>query len=306
MSVRDFVAARSAKLAGNRAGGVETLENQAEIQSVAVPFPCIAALQPSVSVTLAGLRKLDHLVACTKWCVEQVPELVGRGLTILPDSWSAAGQDMATLRSANPDIVIACVPYQQAALTAMLKSGVPVLAFAPRSLAEIYADTRMLAALVNAREEAEAMVGEFQQTLADYSYSARAHPVNPPRRIHAEEWGKPIIHSQPWVNELISACGGEAIGLAGVQTSAEQIATDDPDVLLMAWCGAGDRVPLERVVEQRGWQQLRAAEERRVYCIPDEFLNTPAIPALRDGLACIAHCLQPEKFAAPERLRRIR
>ena len=52
----------------------------------------------------------------------------------------------------------------------------------------------------------------------------------------------------------------------------------DPDVLIFAWCGAGDRVPMARVIKQRGWQSLRAVTDGRVYCIPDEFLNTPAHP----------------------------
>jgi iron complex transport system substrate-binding protein len=63
-------------------------------------------------------------------------------------------------------------------------------------------------------------------------------------------------------------------------------------VLLFAWCGAGDRVPLDRVVAQRNWQSLRAVRSGRVHCIPDEYLNTPA-PTLLEGLACIAAAIHP-------------
>ena len=49
----------------------------------------------------------------------------------------------------------------------------------------------------------------------------------------------------------------------------------DPEVVVAAWCGAGDRVPLEKIVADRGWQGTRAAQQSRVYCIADEFLNTP-------------------------------
>ena len=40
---------------------------------------------------------------------------------------------------------------------------------------------------------------------------------------------------------------------------------------------------------------MRAVTEGRVYCIPDEFLNTPAHPLLQ-GLACLAAAIHPNSF----------
>jgi iron complex transport system substrate-binding protein len=65
--------------------------------------------------------------------------------------------------------------------------------------------------------------------------------------------------------------------------------------MLFAWCGAGDRVPLERVVSQRGWEQQPAVRAGRVFCINDEFLNTPA-STLLDGLRAIAAAVHPAIF----------
>jgi iron complex transport system substrate-binding protein len=74
--------------------------------------------------------------------------------------------------------------------------------------------------------------------------------------------------------------------------------------MLFAWCGAGDRVPLEKVIEKRGWRHLHAVQGRRVFCVPDEYFNTPA-HTLLDGLACVAFALHPEIFQRPSRLRQI-
>jgi len=60
-------------------------------------------------------------------------------------------------------------------------------------------------------------------------------------------------------------------------------------------------VPLARVIEQRGWQSLRAVRERRAFVIPDEFLNTPA-PTLLEGLACIAAAIHPALYPPHARL----
>jgi len=40
---------------------------------------------------------------------------------------------------------------------------------------------------------------------------------------------------------------------------------------------------LQKIVAHRGWQSLKAVREERVYCINDEYLNTPG-PALLAGL----------------------
>ena len=113
-----------------------------------------------------------------------------------------------------------------------------------------------------------------------------------------------MIHSQRWVAELVEAAGGKFVGAPGAHTEPSEIAKADPDVMIMAWCGAGDRVPLAKVIEQRRWSGLQAVRERRVYCLPDEFLNTPA-PTLIEGLHALAGAIHPESFLAHPRVRRI-
>lgn len=95
------------------------------------------------------------------------------------------------------------------------------------------------------------------------------------------------------------------MGEPNAHAQPAEVGEADPDALVLAWCGAGDRVPLERVARMRSWRGLRAVRERRMYCVPDEMLNTPAIPSLLEGLACVAHCVHPDLFAAPVGLRRI-
>jgi len=123
-------------------------------------------------------------------------------------------------------------------------------------------------------------------------------------KVFCEEWGKPLIHSQPWVAELVEAAGGQFLGTPGKQTTAEEVAALDPEVIIAAWCGAGDRVPLEKIIRERHWENTTAARNRNVFCIRDEFLNTPA-PTLIRGLHAIAHALHPELFSNGNGIRRI-
>ena len=122
--------------------------------------------------------------------------------------------------------------------------------------------------------------------------------------VYCEEWGKPLILSQKWVAELVEAAGGQFYGEPGKQISADQVQAANPDVIIAAWCGAGDRVPLEKIVAGRGWEKLKAVQQGRVYCINDEFLNTPA-STLIDGLHALASAIHPEVFKTSIGLRRI-
>ncbi len=250
----------------------------------------IVSLQPSVSVILERLGHLDALVACTRYCLGILPDLRHRNLPLVHDAWTTTTDELTALR---PDLVIASIPYRQESLAAILKAGFPVLALAPHSLADIYSDIRLLGSVVNARDKAEAVIASMQAAIFEISSNAAAANGRP--RVYCEEWGKPLIHSQYWVKELVEVAGGEFLGSPGVVTEAEAVAAADPDVVVMGWCGAGMRVPLERVVEKRGWDHLQAVGERRVFCINEELLNTPA-PTLVGGLHALASVIHPEIF----------
>ena len=133
---------------------------------------------------------------------------------------------------------------------------------------------------------------------------ARSTTTSDKPRVFCEEWGKPIIASQPWVAELIEVAGGTVVGKPGKTVASDDVAQLQPDVLLAAWCGAGDRVPLEKTVQQRNWTDLPAVRARRVFCINDELLNTPAT-SLIGGLRAIAWALHPNRFPQPAGIRQL-
>jgi len=64
------------------------------------------SLQPSATVILAAIGKLDRVVACTKYCVDVCPEIAHYGATIVADSWTASTDQIVI---AQPDLVIAAV-----------------------------------------------------------------------------------------------------------------------------------------------------------------------------------------------------
>jgi iron complex transport system substrate-binding protein len=264
----------------------------------------VVSLQPSITVTLRDLGLLDRLATCTKYCADLCPEIKAGNCRIVEDSWSAKAEQIL---AAEPDLVVASVPYRMESLAEIMKTGVPCLCLSPKSLNDVYADILHIARIVSSPQpgEAEARAQKLVETMQQEIEAVRhkAADLKKPL-VYCEEWGKPLILSQPWVAELVEAAGGEFFGEPGRQTTDEEVAAADPDVVVAAWCGAGDRVPLDKIITRRGWEQTKAARQSRVYCINDEFLNTPA-STLLDGLKALAAAIHPETFSTPAGLRRV-
>ena len=247
---------------------------------------------------MRDLGLLDRLVACTKYCADVCPEVADGSRLIVSDSWTAQTEQILAAR---PDLVLASVPYQMEAVGAILKAGVRFLGMAPRTLADIYADIAAIAGVMGSRDDGVRVIATMQNDIE----AVRERAAGTSKlKIFCEEWGKPIIASQPWVSELVEAAGGAVIGVPGKTIAAEEIASAQPDVIVAAWCGAGDRVPLEKIVQQRGWEDLPAVRQGRVFCINDELLNTPAT-SLLGGLRALAWALHPELFSRPAGIRQL-
>jgi len=256
----------------------------------------VVSLQPSATVILRDLGKISSLVACTKYCLDVCPEIDRARVALVADSWTAQAVQISQLK---PDLVIASVPYQEKALAEIMKCGARFLGLAPKSLADIYSDSAMISGIMNALEAGLRIIGRMKDEIE--AVRAITHKL-PRTRVFCEEWGKPLIISQLWVAELVEAAGGEFIGAPGAQISFEEVAIANPDVIIAAWCGAGDRVPLEKIIRERKWKNTAAAHGGRVCCIRDEYLNTPA-PTLVRGLHALAAAIHPECFPQADGLR---
>src|SRR5271157_4261100 len=153
----------------------------------------VVSLQPSATVTLRDLGLLDRLVACTKYCADVCPEVADGSRLIVSDSWTAQSQQIL---AAHPDLVLASVPYQLEAVAEILKAGVRFLGLAPRTLADIYADISAIAGVMGAGGRGRDVISAMQNSITEVrERTGTASKL----RVFCEEWGKPIIVSQPWV-----------------------------------------------------------------------------------------------------------
>lgn len=243
----------------------------------------IVSLAPSATAILCAIGAKKELVGVTKWCGEVAP--VG-DLPRLGDCWHLDSAD-EVLRL-KPTLVIGSVPYKQETVGKLLAQPLNFLAMNPRTLADVFADMRLLGGIVGCRRAAEALVRRMQRGFA--AIEGQSKKRNRSVRVYCEAWPNPRISSPPWVAELVKICGGEMVVPAGERVNEKQVAAAKPDAIVLAWAAAGDRANPRKAYEVREWQELPAIRNRRVHVISDELLNTPG-PPLLEGAVALWHAL---------------
>jgi iron complex transport system substrate-binding protein len=264
----------------------------------------IVSLAPSVTSILVELGAADALAGITRWCKDVLPEDQFRRLEGVPqfdDCWNA---DPAAVAALAPNLVIGSVPYRAQVVDGLIARGLRFLATYPRCLADIYADIRLLARIVDRPGEGERLITNMQSEidavrtrLAPVELTGRKRPT-----VYCEEWSNPLQSSQLWVAELVDACGGSFVPLpAARKVSAEEVIAANPELIVLAWCGTNDRSRADVVRRRPGWEAIAAVRQDRIYSVRDELLNTPG-PSLIDGLKTLAHLIHPEVFPATKDL----
>jgi iron complex transport system substrate-binding protein len=243
----------------------------------------IVSLAPSVTSILCAIGAKETLVGVTKWCADVATV---SDLPKLGDCWHMGSvEDILRLK---PTLVIGSVPYKQETVGKLMEQPLKFLAMNPRTLADVYADIRMLGGIVGRAKTSEALVGKMQREFAAIERESKKQKQN--LRVYCEAWPNPRISSPPWVAELVNICGGQMVLPAGQKVTDEQVAEAKPDVIVLAWAATGEKASPSKAYEELSWQEIPAIRNRRVYVIRDEWLNTPG-PPLLDGARALRETL---------------
>jgi len=189
-----------------------------------------------------------------------------------------------------PDLVIGFSDIQADIARDLIKRGLNVLVFNQRSVAEILAMIRTLAAMVGAAERGAKLIAELEAGLEAIRARASRFALRP--RVYFEEWDEPMISGIGWVSELIGIAGGEDIfaDLARAPDARGRIVADPsevvrrrPDIIVASWCGKKFRP--ERLRARPGWSEIPAVRDDRVFEIKSAEILQPGPAALTDGVA---------------------
>lgn len=250
----------------------------------------IVSLAPSVTSILLAIGARSRMVAVSRWC-HTVADV--RGLVRLGDAWAMETGALARVR---PTLVIGSVPYRAETLAKLLEWPAPFVATNPRSLADIFAEIRLLGALVGRRAAAAGLIRRMRRDFSRVARRARQARERP--RVYAEAWPHPRISSPPWVAELVEMAGGKMVVPAGCRVTDSAVRQARPDVIVLAWTAVGDRSRPAQALRNPAWQTVPAVKMGRVAAVPDQWLNTPG-PPLVEGLRILFRILHPELASPP-------
>ncbi len=272
----------------------------------------IVSLAPNVTSVLLALGAGRELVGVSKWC-KDVAE-VGRRPQV-GDCWK---MNIAEVMRLKPTVLIGSVPFAPETVAKILAESVTFVAINPRSLADIERDIFTLGGIGNRAANAEKLILKMRHEFKAVARAARTRLINASRQgtasavpksgstsgvstpevraadgktsgpsqkpvtrrplVYCEAWPKPRISSPPWVAELVEIAGGTMVGTAGARLSDEEIARQNPDIIVLAWAATGDRAKPATALRNPVWQNVSAIKNRHVFVIRDELLNTPGPP----------------------------
>src|SRR5512139_2737905 len=169
-----------------------------------------------------------------------------------------------------PDLVVGFSDMQAALADKLIRAGLNVLVTNQRSVAEILATLRLVAAIVGASEAAERWIAACERRHAEIATAAATWPRRP--RVYFEEWDEPMISAIRWVSELIGVAGGDDVfpelavqpmGRDRVIGDAQEAARRAPDVVVGSWCGKKFRP--ERVAARPGRADVPTVRDRELH-----------------------------------------
>ncbi|MCW5634749.1 MAG: ABC transporter substrate-binding protein [Rubrivivax sp.] len=191
--------------------------------------------------------------------------------------------------SLEPDLVIGFSDMQAALADKLIRAGLDVLVTNQRSVAEIFATLRLVAALVDAQDRAEAWIARCRARHAEIAAAAAHWPRRP--RVYFEEWDEPMISAIRWVSELVAVAGGDdvfpelaaqAMGSDRVVADAAEPVRRAPEVIFGSWCGKKFRP--EKVAARAGWSEVPAVRALELHEIKSCDILQPGPAALTDGV----------------------
>jgi iron complex transport system substrate-binding protein len=239
----------------------------------------IVSLAPSVTSILYALGAESKLVGVSKWCKDVA--LVGSKPRV-GDCWKLSVPEVMRLK---PTLLIGSVPFAPATVEKILAEPVAFLALNPRSFADVDADIRTLARVVNRTHAGEKLVARMHQAFREIAREASKLRRRRKPRVYCEAWPNPRISSPPWVAELVALAGGRFVTLPGKRITDADVVRAKPDLIILAWAATGNRGNPARTLANPAFRDIPAVRNRRVVVIRDELLNTPGPPLIEGARA---------------------
>ena len=249
----------------------------------------LITLAPSNAEVVDALGHFGRVVACED-SSDHPPATAS-----LPRLGPDLGPDLDRVAALKPDLVVSSlsVPGMERIVTGLRARGLPQVVLAPRSLDDVIAGCRRVAAALDDPAAGQRVAEQLQAERAalEAQRPAQARPV------YLEWWPKPMYTpgADCFSNELIRLAGGFNVfgdrPGSSVEVSAADLISADPDVCFVSWCGVAEhKLDPHNLIGREGLQTLRAGQSGAVFRLDERFSGRPG-PRMLEAARRIAAAL---------------
>jgi iron complex transport system substrate-binding protein len=229
--------------------------------------------------------------------------------TLVEQAVSVYRVDADALARLKPDLIVTQTQCDvcavslrdvEAAVCAVVPSRPRIVALEPNALADLWRDMRRVADALGVPERGVQLVSRLQRRMKGIAGRTASRPR---ARVACLEWIDPLMIAGHWTPELVALAGAEdVLGQPGRHAGAitlEALAAADPDVIFVTPCGfdlARTRAEMPALEARKGWSDLRAVREGRVFLGDgNAWFNRPG-PRVVEALEILAEALHPGAF----------
>jgi len=218
-------------------------------------------------------------------------------------------EDPEKIIGARPDLVLVRPMIERSApqlMATLRQAGITVVSLQPNTVAEIFDYWRALGMLTGRTHQAEEMVASFQAELAAIRKIVAKVPEKSRAKVYFE-----AIHAKmkTFAQESIAMYVLEQAGGVNVAADASQVretniaaygkehilAKGGEIEVFLAQQGRMNPVSVEAIIQEPGFQAIKAVRNNRVFLIDERLVSRPTLRII-EGIKTIAALLYPDLF----------
>ena len=217
----------------------------------------IVVLSPEIAEIICALDAEDEITGITAEC-NYPPSLKDKKVI-----GSFSKINLESILALNPKYIF-CSSLEQEGMASDLRNlGFQVEVIYPESISEMLAAIERIGILLDRKDEAMKLVSRLSRELEAIKQNSRgkAHP-----KVYLEIYRNPLmsVSDASFIGELIETAGGDNIFPTlerdYARVNPEAVISANPDIMI---CYSQDT--LENIINRKGWQNIPAIKNRRVY-----------------------------------------
>ncbi len=223
-------------------------------------LPRYVITSPEIAEVVYALNSADKIVGVTEE-IDYPPALKS-----IEKVGAFGAINIERIISLRPTIVFTSGLEQDKLSADLEKMGIKTVRIYPRSIAEMLTGIEVIAETIGIPERGKAFADSLKNELETIRYRGEQKPS-----VYFEIYGNPVmsVSDQSLIGEVISLAGGVNIfpklPRDYSRIRQEDVITANPDIIILTYPG----VSKEQIKNRKGWQNINACRNDRIYDIDD-------------------------------------